>query len=67
MRQFRCHDCKKQSRFLKRKQKMEFLAEMKLAFPTDETRTYACEHCATENEITQPTGAWDIIDADRQL
>ena len=63
MRQFRCHRCHKQSRYLKRKRKMEFLAEMKISLSTEETRTYECEHCSAESEITEPAGAWDVIDA----
>lgn len=64
MRRFECDYCGKQSRFLKQKRKFSMVAEMKTAvFSLDETRSYDCEHCDEENRITQPMGAWALIDA----
>jgi hypothetical protein len=67
MRQFECYSCRRKSRFLKQKQKLEFFAEMKTAISADEERTYLCEHCSAENNITQSEGAWAVIDADGRL
>ena len=65
MRTFSCYHCQKKSRFLKQKQQREVYAELKtLAGGSfgDETRTYLCEFCDQENRITQPAGAWFVID-----
>jgi predicted RNA-binding Zn-ribbon protein involved in translation (DUF1610 family) len=64
MRQFVCDNCGKQSRFLADKRKTSFFAELKTTLSADETRSYDCEHCGTENRIEQPAGAWAVIDAD---
>lgn len=64
MRQFKCRACGKVSNFSKSKRSMRLIVEMKrgLSSSDDETRTYKCEHCDEENEITQPAGAWSVID-----
>jgi DNA-directed RNA polymerase subunit RPC12/RpoP len=62
MRQFRCRKCGNDNQFLRKNQKWEFSAEMK-----NEKTTYICGVCETENDISQPQGAWDVIDADERL
>lgn len=62
MRKFTCDNCRKPSRFLK--QKVSMILEFKIRpVSSGETRSYECEHCGTENRITQPPGAWAVIDA----
>jgi hypothetical protein len=64
MRQFKCHSCRRDSRFLIANRKLELFLEMKRSVvSTEETRTYNCEHCGVESRITQPQGAWLVIDA----
>lgn len=64
MREFHCDFCDKQSRFLKKNRRVSIVNEWQTAAVTlDETRSYACERCGTENRITQPSGAWAVIDA----
>jgi hypothetical protein len=60
--QFRCCNCNKNSRYLKRKS--ELLLEFKVPrLPnSDETRTYECEHCSAENQVTMPANDWLVID-----
>jgi hypothetical protein len=65
MRRFTCRSCSKQSRFLRQKKKNEFFIEFKVGLSSqdDETRSYDCEFCNVENQITQPRAAWVVVDS----
>jgi hypothetical protein len=54
MSRFQCRICKRNSRFYNSRRKIKFVMEFKRfdVSSLSESRTYACEHCEGENEIT---------------
>ena len=63
---FICHACRRKSQFTQQRTRMLFEARLASPRPPSDrlSRTYICEHCQAENEITQPTAFWAFIDAD---
>jgi hypothetical protein len=65
-REFECHVCRQRSRFARQCTRLVFEMKSQRTLSTDdESRTYECEHCGAENVISQPAGAWALIDMGR--
>ena len=65
MNKFGCFKCHKKSRYLRRVGGLKWEARFTGGFTGgDETRTYECERCKAENQITNSKLEWMLIDAE---
>ena len=62
MNTFTCVKCKRQSRYLHRVGGRRWEFAMGILNREDETRTYECERCHTENQVTHSQVDWMTID-----
>lgn len=62
---FTCYNCRRESDYSQRaegKVVVEFVRNVVGSAEDSETRTYLCQHCHTENQITKTEAEWDTID-----